>query len=105
MLIRKGFIIICVALGLCSLEPARAATVLTDTELAVVSGGGVNLPQDQQKPNQNSADLVSSTNPLTDDGMDRPPDAVAVFQSEINIDYQRKLFLGETAQQDRKSVV
>jgi hypothetical protein len=78
--------------------------VLTDTELAVVGGGGVNLPQDQQKPNQNSTDLVSNTDPLSDDGMDRAPDAVAVFQSEINIDYQRKLFLGETAQQDLRAL-
>ncbi len=95
-----------ITLGLAFPGAAMSATALTDTELAGVSGGGIDphlggqtLAQDQQQPNTNSVGYVPPREPRTNDGMDLDPELFAVLQSAIDSERTRSVALhGQTQQ-------
>lgn len=84
---------------------AWAAKVLSDPELATISGAGVEfsldgqgLPQEPQQPDQQGL-FPPAANPQNNNGMDLFPSTIAVLQSSAEIDHRRTLVLGDNAQQ------
>ncbi|MDX2481033.1 MAG: hypothetical protein QNK24_11950 [Desulfuromusa sp.] len=82
-----------------------AAKVLSDPELATISGAGVEfsldgqgLLQQPQQPNQ-QGQFPPAANPQNGDGMDLFPSTMVVLQSSGEIDHRRTLVLGDNAQQ------
>jgi hypothetical protein len=100
-----------IALGLLYSGSALAATALSDTELAGVSGGGIDphlngqsLPQDQsndqQQPGSNNSAYTPPRQPQTSDGMELAPELFAILQSTIDVERDRTVLLDGTAQQN-----
>ncbi|MCP4408113.1 MAG: hypothetical protein GY807_10210 [Gammaproteobacteria bacterium] len=102
-----------IAAGLLYSGPALAATTLSDTELAGVSGGGIDphlegqsLPQEQQQPQQqqqpekNNTGYTPFRQPQSFDGMELAPELFAILQSRIDVERERRLLLNGTAQQN-----
>lgn len=103
---------------------ALAATSLSDSALARISGGGVdqhlggqnggqNLPQDQQQPVNNNAYDTLPKQPKnylpprqspSKDGMDLTPELFAILQSSIDVVRDRKVLLNGSTQQNAKAI-
>jgi hypothetical protein len=104
---KRLFITTLVALGLLYSGPALGATTLSDTELAGVSGGGIDphlggqsLPQVQQQPNLNDSGYTPLRQPQSIDGMELTPELFAILQSRIDVERARVLLLNGTTQQN-----
>jgi hypothetical protein len=103
---KRLFITSLIALGMLCSSHALAATPLSDTELAGVSGGvdmpldGQSLPQEQQQPGSNSSGYTPLRQPQSIDGMELTPELFAVLQSRIDAKRERKLLLHGTTQQN-----
>jgi hypothetical protein len=104
----KGLLItLLIALGLIYSGPVRAATTLSDTELAGISGGGIepplhegqSLPQEQQQPGSNYANYTPPREVQSSDGMDLAPELFAVLQSIIDAKRERKVLLHGATQE------
>jgi hypothetical protein len=104
----KGlFITLLIALGLIYSGPAGAATTLSDTELAGISGGGIDpplhdgqsLPQEQQQPGSNDSGHTPPLDIQSSDGMDLAPELFAVLQSTINESRERRVLLNGATQE------
>ncbi len=103
----KYFIItLFVTFGLLFSGSSFAATTLSDTELAGVSGGGIDpqlqgqsLPQEQQQPEKNSG-YTKLRQPQSIDGMELNPELFVILQSKIDVERKRKLLLYGTTQQN-----
>ncbi len=100
------FITALTSMGLLYSGYAMSATTLSDTELADVSGGGIDphlegqsLPQDQQQPESNNPGYMPPLQSQNSDGMDLTPELFAVLQSRIDMERERKLLLNGTTQQ------
>jgi len=104
----KHFIITSfVVIGLLFSGGAFAATTLSDTDLAGVSGGGIDphlegqsLPQQQQQPEKNNSGYTSLLQPQSFDGMELTPEFFVILQSRIDVERKRKLLLNGMTQQN-----
>ena len=104
---KRLFLSTLVALGLLYSGSALAATTLSDTELAGVSGGGIDphlegqsLPQEQQQPGSNNSGYTPLRQPQSIDGMELIPELFAILQSRIDVERERRLLLNGTTQQN-----
>ncbi len=104
---KRLFITALIASGLIYSGPVLAATTLSDTELAGVSGGGIDphlggqsLPQEQQQPEKNENGYAPLRQPQSIDGMELTPELFAILQSRIDSERQRRLLLNGTTQQN-----
>lgn len=98
-----------IIIGLSSMGVAMAANPLSDRELEEVSGGAVDVaendqqPQQSQQPQQPQTDTHNDPMPTEqikqDDGMDLSPELFAVLQSSINSERERKVTLQGASQQ------
>jgi len=99
----KHFIItLFFAVGILFSGVSFAATTLSDTELAGVSGGGIDphiegqsLPQQQQLPEK-----TPLLQPKSIDGMELAPELFVILQSKIDVERKRKLLLSGMTQQN-----
>lgn len=96
-----------ITLGLLLSGTALAATRLSDTELAGISGGaidpplgGQSLPQEQQQPESNTSGYMPIEQQRTIDGIESAPELFAVLQSRIDAERERRLMLGGTTQRN-----
>ena len=85
--------------------PVWAAKVLSDPELATISGAGVEfsldgqgLPQEPQEPNQQGL-FPPAANPRNSAGMELFPATLVMLQSSGTLDHRRTLLLDDDAQQ------
>ena len=86
---------------------SHASAVLSDFELAAVSGGGIDphlqgqsLPQQPQQPGSNNANYQPPQPIRNDDGMEQNPEVFAIMQSSADLRRARVLLLkGSTQQQ------
>ena len=84
-----------------------AVSSLSDTELASISGGGIdshhegqNLNQNQQQPQRNSSNYMPAIQFQKIDGLELTPEFFSILQSTINVNRNRTLFLSGNAQQN-----
>lgn len=76
-----------------------AVSSLSDSELAGISGAGVdshyeghNLDQDQQQPQKNSSNYTPSMKLQKNDGLELAPEFFSILQSKIIVNRDRTLF-------------
>lgn len=84
-----------------------AVSSLSDNELAVISGGGIDthhegqsLSQDQQQPQKKYSNYTPSLKFQKNDGLELAPEFFSILQSAINVNRDRTLFLSGQTQQN-----
>lgn len=107
MLMKRLLIATLMTLGLACPAAALAATVLSDTELGGVTGGGIApelggqaLSQDQQLPQDLGSGYAPPRELPINQGMDHAPGYFAILQSSVEARRERNLLLGGASQQD-----
>ena len=109
---KKHFIITTIVAIACLFSAASlAATSLSDSELAGVSGGGIvpplegqSLPQEQQQPASNNSDYLAPALYQNNDGMELAPEIFTILQSTSHVKRERKLLLNGMTQQGVKAL-
>lgn len=106
MLMKRLLIATVMTLALTCPAAALAATVLSDTELGGVTGGGIApelggqaLSQDQQQPQELGSGYAPPREPPINEGMDRAPGYFAILQSSVEARRERYLLLEGASQQ------
>lgn len=106
MLMKRLLLATVMTLALTCPAAALAATVLSDTELGGVTGGGIApelggqaLSQDQQQPQDPGSGYAPPRELPINQGMDRAPGYFAILQSSVEARRERNLVLGGASQQ------
>lgn len=106
MLMKRLLLATVMTLALTCPAAALAATVLSDTELGGVTGGGIApelggqaLSQDQQLPQDLGSGYAPPRELPINQGMDHAPGYFAILQSSVEARRERNLLLGGASQQ------